>query len=76
MKREFLHFGPFHKELRGTIESILIKSDGELSLDELKLEIKKRKGCDLQETRMTYEEVQRRNLTNLFRYKDGTVYLN
>jgi len=76
MIREYLHFGSFHKELRRTIADILEESGGEITLEELKTVVKKRKGYTLQETIMTYEQAQQKTLISLFRYRDGIVYQN
>jgi len=71
-----LHFGSFHKELKRTIADILEEYGGEITLGELKATVKERKGHTLQETIMTYEQTQQRNLSSLFRYQDGIVYQN
>ena len=76
MIREYLHFGSFHKELKRTIVDILEESSGEIILEELKATVKERKGHTLQETIMTYEQAQQRDLKGLFRYRDGIVYQN
>lgn len=79
MPKEYLHFGPFHREIRGTIVSILEGSNGNMKLEELKRLVKERRNYDLQERTMTFDEVEsnsRFRNERLFKYQDGIVYLN
>lgn len=81
MPKEYLHFGPFHREIRRTIVSILEDFKGEMQLEELKRLVRERKNYDLQERAMTFDEVEsnptlRSEIDTLFRYQNGVIYLN
>lgn len=79
MPKEYLHFGPFHREIKVTIVSILEESKGKMPLVELKKLVRERRSYYLQERAMTFDEVEsdpRLRNERLFKYQDGIVYLS